>query len=215
MRFEDTATHLGDIPYSWPETGRVLYDLVVEFGLVDMLDLGTAHGVSAGYLAAAAQETGGHVTTVDLATRAWEPPVEEVIGERLGLADFVTIVREPTSYTWFLKSEIERRTVDGGCKPRFDLCFLDGAKHWTTDGLAFFLVDKLLRPGGWMVFDDLDWTFEGSGRESSDGISVRAMSPEERCVPHVRLIVDLLVRQHADYRVDAVLEGRLAVAQKR
>ena len=33
-------------------------------------------------------------------------------------------------------------------------------------GFAFFLVDRLLAPGGWMVFDDMDWTFASSMRRA-------------------------------------------------
>ena len=32
------------------------------------------------------------------------------------------------------------------------MLLIDGPKHWITDGFAFFLVDKLLKEGGWIVF---------------------------------------------------------------
>src|SRR5258707_1117285 len=72
---------------------------------------------------------------------------------RLGLAGFVDVVHARRSYTWELMRLIESRVVEGRCRPFFDLCFVDGAHTWDTDGLAFFLVEKLLRPGGWVVFD--------------------------------------------------------------
>ena len=56
------------------------------------------------------------------------------------------IVREVNSYNWFLKKQIEAQTKDGICEPCYDFIFIDGAKNWTIDGLAFFLADKLLRP---------------------------------------------------------------------
>ena len=40
--------------------------------------------------------------------------------------------------------------------------FLDGAHTWDVDGFAFVLMEKILEPGGLMIFDDLDWSIEGS-----------------------------------------------------
>ena len=38
--------------------------------------------------------------------------------------------------------------------------FLDGSHNFDIDGLAVVLAEKLLRPGGWLLLDDLDWTYE-------------------------------------------------------
>ena len=48
------------------------------------------------------------------------------------------------------------RAIEAGHK--YDFCFIDGAHTWDTDGFAFCLVDRMLRPGGWIIFDDLNWT---------------------------------------------------------
>ena len=132
-----------------------------------MLELGTAHGVGAAYMAAA----GAHVTTVDYAGAAYDPSPEEVLA-RAGVADRVTIVREFSSYTWWLKERVaERSDAHGNVEPCFDFVYLDGAKNWTIDGLAVVLVEKLLRPGGWLLMDDLEWTYaQDPGREATDGI---------------------------------------------
>jgi hypothetical protein len=34
----------------------------------------------------------------------------------------------------------------------------NGPKNWTIDGAAFFMADKLMKAGGWIIFDDYDWT---------------------------------------------------------
>ena len=72
----------------------------------------------------------------------------------MGLGHRVTIHREINSYTWFLKKKIAGQSANGKCEPCYDFCFIDGAKNWTIDGLAFFLVDKLLKADGWILFDD-------------------------------------------------------------
>ena len=80
-------------------------------------------------------------------------------------------MREFSSYTWWLKEQVRARSdADGNCEPRFDFVYLDGAKNWTVDGLAVVLAEKLLRPGGWLLMDDLDWTYaQDPGREATDG----------------------------------------------
>ncbi|HWS88410.1 MAG TPA: hypothetical protein VN282_15670 [Pyrinomonadaceae bacterium] len=62
--------------------------------------------------------------------------------------------------------------------------------------LTFFLVDKLLRPGGWILFDDLNWTYVSKGGEQTGGISHRATGEDELNTPHIDLVFRLLVQQH-------------------
>ena len=73
-----------------------------------------------------------------------------------------------STYTWFLKKQVEARSdAAGNCEPLYDFCYLDGSKDWTTDGLAVVLIEKLLRPGGWLLMDDLDWTFSSHEGDTS------------------------------------------------
>ena len=44
--------------------------------------------------------------------------------------------------------------------PKFDFCYIDGGHNWSDTGFAFFLVDRLLKSNGIIVFDDLDWTYD-------------------------------------------------------
>ena len=156
-----------------PDQGRVVYDHVRATRPAEVLELGTAHGVGAAYMAAA----GANVTTVDFAGSSYDPSPEQVL-ERAGVADRVEVVREYSSYTWWLKEQVQARSdAQGNCEPRFDFAYLDGAKNWTVDGLAVVLIEKLLRPGGWLLMDDLDWTYaQDPGREATDGIVHRELS---------------------------------------
>jgi hypothetical protein len=81
--------------------------------------------------------------------------------------------------------------------PRFDFCFLDAGHTWAVDGFGFFLVDRLLKPGGWIIFDDLDWSFSESTVKDSD--LYRSMLEEERTTKQVRKVYELLVRPHGGY----------------
>jgi len=179
-----------------PEQGRIVYEHVATTRPAETLELGTAHGVGAAYMAAA----GTHVTTVDFAGAAYDPPPEEIV-RRAGVAERVDIVREYSSYTWWLKEQVATRSdAQGNCEPRFDFVYLDGAKNWTIDGLAVVLVEKLLKPGGWLLMDDLGWTYaQDPHREATDGVVHRELSAPERAEPHLRAVFDLIVAQHPSF----------------
>jgi predicted O-methyltransferase YrrM len=164
-----------------PEQGAVIYQHFRETTPDLCLELGTAHGSSAAYMAAALAENGsGHLITVDRAGAGYSPA--SLIDE-LGLADWVTfIVRGDSSYDWYLKELVQERSDDAGnCEPMFDFCYLDGAHDWTIDGLAVILIEKLLTPGGWLVLDDLEWSYARHLRSSRRRRCLRMRSGSLTC----------------------------------
>jgi len=194
--FEQVAAAVAGVPFMSPEQGRVIHDHVAGTHAHEVLELGTAHGVGAAYLASG----GAHVTTVDFAGAAYDPSPEDTLA-RAGVAERVTIVREYSSYTWWLKEQVAARSdAHGNVEPAYDFIYLDGAKNWTIDGLAVVLAEKLLRPGGWLLLDDLDWTYaQDPGREATDGIVHRELSEPERTQPHLRAVFELIVAQHPSF----------------
>jgi predicted O-methyltransferase YrrM len=209
MRNEEVAERLGGVLHMTLPQARRLSRLFEEEGFRDVLELGFCHGVSTCYMAAAlARNGGGSIVTIDLErARMLEPNIETLLTS-IGERERVEIHYEPTSYTWRLMKLIEEDP-----EPRYDFCYIDGAHSWYHDGFAFFLVDRLLRPGGWILFDDLDWTYEGSESVRNEPW-VRRMPAEERATPQVRKVYELLVRQHAGYDSFS-LEGSWAFARKR
>jgi predicted O-methyltransferase YrrM len=201
MTFEDARRHLQGIPHLGDSQARELYQFIRREKPRSCLELGHAHGVSSAYIAAAFDDIGGHLDTVDLLSAAERVPNLESLLAKMGLSDRVTIHREVNSYTWFLKKKIASQSATGKCEPCYDFCFIDGAKNWTIDGLAFFLVDKLLKDNGWLLFDDYSFTYGKylRRREVMDGITIRQLGPDERDEPHVKQIYELLVRQHPSY----------------
>lgn len=192
--FDEVARAIAGIPFMSPAQGRLVYDHVRRTNARDVLELGTAHGVGAAYMAAA----GATVTTVDFQGAHYDPSPEEV--RRRAGVDF-TIVREFSSYTWWLKTQVQARSdAHGNVTPAYDFVYLDGAKNWTIDGLAVILIEKLLRPGGWLLMDDLEWTYaQDPHREATDGIVHRELSEPERTQPHLRAVFDLIVAQHPSF----------------
>ncbi len=203
MKFEEIKMIVSGVPFISVENARYLYDLIINEKLASILELGIAHGTATCYMAAALDELGGGmITSVDLleAEEEFKPTVQEQLG-KANLGGYVRVVREQTGYNWFLHNEIRRRTTDNVCHPEYDLCIIDGPKNWTIDGCAFFLVDKLLKENSWVIFDDYNWTYAEADtrRESTDGITHRELSEDERNTPHVMEIFELLVMQHPNY----------------
>lgn len=217
MKYRNAAEMLEGIPYTSTEKGRFFYNLVVENDAKDILELGFAHGCSASYFAAAAQELGGHVHGIDIKkSTGFKPGIEDLI-ERLGLQDTLTFERMDSSYTWGLHEIIKRQTVDGHCEPCFDLIFIDGPKDWTNDGAAFFMADKLLRQGGLLLIDDLSWTYdihEANTGKRSDGYVFSTLSAEERAISQSREVFDLLISQHPSYGNFEIVDDIVGVARK-
>lgn len=203
MKFDKISEIVRGVPFISRENARLLYDAIIEGERRRLLELGFAHGAATCVMAAALDELGdGELVAVDLeSARHWQQPSIEELLARAGLSQYVTIVRQPTSYTWYLRDELRARVDAGGPLESFDLCIIDGPKNWTIDGAAFLMADRLLRPGALVVFDDVDWTYaQADGRrDETDGIVHRELSDAERCTPHVREIAELLVMQHASY----------------
>jgi predicted O-methyltransferase YrrM len=189
MRFADVERAVAGVPFMSPWQGRRVYDHLREANARDVLELGTAHGASAAYMAAAvAANGGGRVTTVDR-FRFEGPSPEETLG-RAGLLDAVELVRVPdSSYDWWLAQRLR-----AGAESAFDFCYLDGAHDLHVDGVAVVLVERLLRPGGWLLLDDLDWTYA-----TGSFAGPPELSEAERTTPHVRIVWDEIVKAHPSF----------------
>jgi predicted O-methyltransferase YrrM len=204
----DVAHIVGSTPHMTRAQGEKIFSFIVDNRVTNILELGFRHGVSTSYMAAALARGGvGNIITIDLlSAKDNRPSIDELLS-RVGERGRVRVYYEPTSYTWRLM-----RMLQEDATPRFDLCYIDGAHDWFVDGFAFFLVDRLLSPNGWIIFDDLDWTYAGSPALGHSE-RVRQMPEDERTAPQVRLVYDLLVKTHPNYGAFRV-EGDWALAQK-
>ena len=218
--FVHVARCLADVKWMTPDQGRIVYDHLRRTGARDVLDIGTCFGASAGYLAAAVLANGGgRVTTVDSSQFDSVTPAKETVESNLaacGVRELVDIVRIPhSSYAWWLKEQVEARTDEAGnCSPAYDFVYLDGAKSLTIDGVSVVLIERLLRPGGWLLLDDLDWTFDYNPTAAqTDGVTY-AMSPAERSEPHVRAVFELIVKGYPSFTQLRLMDGQWGWAQK-
>lgn len=192
-----------DLPYMTLKKAQVMQDFIHKHNISSILELGFYHGVSTCYMAAALEEIDqGSIVSIDLESAQKRQPNIEGLLEQCGYLDAVEFYYEPVSYNWRLMKLIEEQTKT------FDLCYVDGGHDWYNTGLAFFLVDKLLRPGGWMIFDDLDWTME-----HLDAKWALRKPEEERITPQVRKVWELLVKPHPHYG-NCFEQGNWGYAQK-
>ena len=217
MKYKDVWNCVKDNSFIHEDRGLILYKMILRDSPDKCLNLGTAHGASACIIAAALDEKGkGEVDTVDLETVEWKPNVNE-LSSKSGLSKYIKVFNERSSYTWFLKKKIEENTKDNICKPEYDFVFLDGSKNWNYDGFAFFLIDKLLKPNGTIIFDDMFWTYKMKDgiRNETDGISHRSMGTDELCEPHIHLIFKLLVMQHPSYHKCTIIDNWWGICKKK
>lgn len=206
MKMEEVLKCVEGVPYMNESQAQTLIEFIHEHDIRSILELGFAYGVSTCYMAGALHELGeGQITTIDLENaKENSPNIEDLLGQ-LNLLEYCTIHYEPRSYIWRLMKMIEEDP-----KPRFDLCYIDGAHNWATDGFAFFLIDRLLKPGGWIIFDDLHWSY---GTHMADNESVKKMPKEERETRQVEKVYELLVKPHPDYG-NFIINGSWGFAQK-
>lgn len=99
------------------------------------------------------------------------------------------------SYCWTLTKFCENK------KPFIDYCFIDGPHTFAIDALAFFIVDKYLKIGGYIDFDDYSWTLKNS---SLDPIKIPETSllytDEQIQSQQVKMIVDIFVKNNKQYK---------------
>lgn len=209
--FDNVRKKFADLQYMRRDEAGLLRDWITENRASDVLEIGFYHGKSSAYLAAILEDLGrGHLVTIDKENaRNRTPNIEQVLSA-LGLSHRVTPVYAERSYTWELA-----RLIQATPRPAFDLCYFDGGHTWDATGFGFLLVDLLLRPGGWIIFDDLEWTIENamSGRAKIPA-HWRRCSAEERATPAVQMVFDLLVPHLGYTKMQTVNGGQWGVAQK-
>jgi predicted O-methyltransferase YrrM len=196
------------------EQGRLLYDFVLEHRPERILELGAGIGTSACYMASALSELGsGKITSIDI-----NPDLPEWIDRTFAKVSpdarkHHELIISATSYNDELMWMIEAQIKDGLCHPIYDFIFIDGAHTWEIDACAFFLAEKLLMPGCWMLFDDLNWTLAGSP-EAQKNMGLKRPPDKLQETPQVTKIFDLLVAQHPNFE-NLTKHGEWGWAQKR
>jgi predicted O-methyltransferase YrrM len=156
---------ISPVPYA---SGATLYELVRNGRMDHTLEVGLGFGLSAQFICQAHQDKGsGTHIVIDPFQDVHYDGIGWLNIQRLGFEDMVTFVPEPSHAA--LPMLVGKGT-------QLDFAFIDGRHLFDYALLDFFFIDKMLRVGGIVVFDDI-WS------------------------PGIRKVVAFVLRNYAYHRV--------------
>ena len=132
--------------------------------------------------------------------------------------DFLFFANERGNYSWTL-FELMRQ------KKEFDIIYLDGSHTFYVDLPAAAVVHHLLRPSGYLILDDIDWSLEGlKAMLKNDFLGwyfykgmydLSEYAPEQQKKFHIKMIAeDLLIRQFGYQLVPELSNGSFWTLKK-
>jgi predicted O-methyltransferase YrrM len=189
------------------EYGRSLYGFLKANNLSVGLELKSSPGISTAYIAGVIQSQGGGLlTTVSKRSpRSAGYDIRNALNDAQ-LSQFVSIYEEQRSYNWRLMKLLQE-----GRYEQFDFCIIEG-HTWLEVGYASCLAERLLKCGGWLILDNLHFSFDGSRMRDRKWVS--NLSKDERATPQIQRVFELLVQANPYF--GAFRErGSLAFSQKR
>jgi predicted O-methyltransferase YrrM len=209
-RFDAITEKFEAVKYMDETRARVLRDVIMREDARDILEIGFFRGKSSLYIAAILEDLGrGRLLTIDRqSAQRLKPNIHDLLAAA-GLSHRVEPVFAFRSFTWELQ-----KLLAAGPRPQFDLCYFDGGHTWDETGFGFLLVDRLLRPGGVIIFDDLDWSVRRSQAYKKNPEAMAAFSPDEAAAKTVRLVWDLLAPGAGYAQVEEVARFGWGVARK-
>jgi predicted O-methyltransferase YrrM len=121
------------------------------------------------------------------------------LSKNLGLDKYIYPDFRDRSYVWALTELVH-------IGERFDFVYIDGAHSLEVDGFAFFLVDQILRPGGTIIFDDIDWSYATSP-SLKNSPEIRKLPVDMQDTPQMRVVFERLVATHPRYTSTFISKG--------
>ena len=210
-KFELVDELFGDTPYMRRFEAEILRDIFAEERPSKVIEVGFFQGKSSTFIGAILDDMGGdgHLVTLDMATALRHRPNIETLLEKTGLAHRVTPIFCKRSYTWQLQ-----RLISAPDRPRFDFCYFDGGHTWDSTGLGVLLIDMLLRPGGLILLDDMDWTMRRSRHYQSRPDTLAKFDEDEVDAAPVRLVWQTILRHLGYEHVREYPEAHWGLARK-
>lgn len=98
------------------------------------------------------------------------------------------------SYAWTLAMQLRKRRAAGE-PASFDFAYLDGAHTFLHDAPAALCLKEMLRPGGYLLLDDYNWSIAVSPtmRPSVTPAIAQAYTEEQIELSHVEMVCALLL----------------------
>ena len=117
------------------------------------------------------------------------------------------------SFCWNLGKQVsDPKNKDG----LYDLVYLDGAHSFLLSGLACALLKTLIRDGGYLIFDDLNWSF-GSSPDCNPKVRpdiLKRFTREQVDTFQIQMVVDVFMKNDKHWTCEKTTERR-AVYQKK
>jgi predicted O-methyltransferase YrrM len=105
------------------------------------------------------------------------------------------------SYNWALGKLLLE--VKAGNAAPFDFIYIDGAHNFPVDGLAVSISMQLLAPGGYLLMDDVDWSYSRSRSINfEDNLAVREFTAEQLATQQVQFVCDLFLEGNPEFARD-------------
>jgi predicted O-methyltransferase YrrM len=135
-------------PTSVPfDTGSLLYDLIRANGFEKTLEIGMAYGLSTLFICQALSDNGaGLHTAIDPAQRDGWHSIGLLNVERAGLNNLLRFYQASSH------EALPELLREG---ERFDFAFIDGMHLFDYTMVEFFYIDRMLKAGGLVAFDDI------------------------------------------------------------
>lgn len=129
------------------DEGLALYNLIRKVKAENTMELGLAYGLSTLFICQAHRDNGvGQHTVIDPFERTLWKSIGLLNLKKAGLENILSFYEAP-SHEVLPQLSLKRE--------RFDFVFIDGNHRFDYVLLDFLYADKLLTPGGYIMFDDL------------------------------------------------------------
>ncbi len=112
------------------------------------------------------------------------------------------------TYAWTMFEMLEKGE-------QFDVIYIDGHHTFYVDLPAMLLADRLLKPGGYLLLDDITWTLSFLRTHMTQSLSqwyfYRTMynfseyTRDQQSLPHIKMIAERLLIEPGGYRKDDAL----------
>jgi len=106
------------------------------------------------------------------------------------------------SYAWALTSIAQELLNNKSSLMFFDFVYLDGAHSFHCDAAATAVLKEMIAIDGFIVFDDMKWTFDKSPSLNANvnPAILEYYTPEQLSVPHIERIVKVLMEGDDRYK---------------
>lgn len=116
------------------------------------------------------------------------------------------------SYGWSLL-----KLYNNDKKEMFDIVYLDAAHAYLHDGFTVCLLKKMIKKGGILILDDIDWSFATSPTSNPQKKpAVKKWYTQEQIEAcHVALIEEIFLKNDKDWKLIKDVSGKHRSAYKR